>query len=304
MTASALHEILIELLRQAPEQVAEAVWRLRGREALGLPLHIAPSEATEPLPVERRADLVVLVGDAKKPTSLMVVEVQLARDSDKHYTWPDYVVALRTRWRCPADLLVVAPDPRVAAWAAQPIPIDTGGMCLTPLVLGPATLPRATPETLEGRPHAAVLQALMHCRGPGDLPLFRQAMHILAPLPARDRIGYHEIMRVALAPSFLALAEVAMSFEQTHWYQNLVASWKAEGKAEGLAEGKAEGTEEGRKRELVRVISRQLGRRVGLPGPEALAQMEGMSIEALEDLAEALLDFEGPEDLAAWLAAH
>ncbi|MEB3221910.1 MAG: DUF4351 domain-containing protein [Candidatus Sericytochromatia bacterium] len=29
-----------------------------------------------------------------------------------------------------------------------------------------------------------------------------------------------------------------------------------------------------------------------------------MAIEPLEDLAEALLDFNPPEDLAAWLAAH
>ncbi|MEB3220768.1 MAG: DUF4351 domain-containing protein [Candidatus Sericytochromatia bacterium] len=300
MPPSAIHEILIELLRQAPEHVAEAVWRLRGRAAPDVPLHIAPSEATEPLPVERRADLVVLLGDAKKPTSLVVVEVQLKRDEDKHYKWPDYVVALRTRWRCPADLLVVAPNPRVAVWAARPIAIDTGTSSLAPLVLGPATLPRAAPETLAGRPHAAVLQALMHCRGPGDIPLFRQAMHILEPLPVREKIGYHENMREALAPSFLALAEVAMSFEQTTWYQNLVAKLQAEGEARG----RAEGAEEGRKRELIRVISRLLGRRVGLPGPEALARMEGMAIETLEDLAEALLDFNGPEDLEGWLSAH
>ncbi|MEB3223456.1 MAG: DUF4351 domain-containing protein [Candidatus Sericytochromatia bacterium] len=49
------------------------------------------------------------------------------------------------------------------------------------------------------------------------------------------------------------------------------------------------------------LLRRLLGRRVGLPGPEALARMEGMAIETLEDLAEALLDFHGPEDLAtAW----
>ncbi|MEB3196496.1 MAG: DUF4351 domain-containing protein, partial [Candidatus Sericytochromatia bacterium] len=128
----------------------------------------------------------------------------------------------------------------------------------------------------------------------------------LEPLPARDRIGYHEIMRVGLAPSFLTLAEVAMSFEQTNWYQSLVANWRAEGREEGRQEGRAEGESRGvtagRKSELLRVISRQLGRRLALPGPAALAQMEALSIETLEDLAEDLLDFTAPSDLDAWLA--
>jgi len=34
------------------------------------------------------------------------------------------------------------------------------------------------------------------------------------------------------------------------------------------------------------------------------ARIQAMSLAQLEALAEALLDFSGPGDLAAWLAAH
>jgi hypothetical protein len=192
--------------------------------------------------------------------------------------------------------LVVAPAPKVAAWAAQPIANDQGGCRLTPLVLGAETLPRAAPEMLAGRSHTAMLQALMHCRGPADVPLFEQAMSTLETLSTQERLGYHEILRSCLAPTFLAITVVAMSMENTRWYQSFVERLEAEGEARGL--------ERGRKTELLRVVTRQLGRRCGLPGPEARAKMEALSIETLEDLAEALLAFTSGADLEAWLSAR
>ena len=42
-----------------------------------------------------------------------------------------------------------------------------------------------------------------------------------------------------------------------------------------------------------------------MPGePSRGGRMQALSIETLEDLAEALLDFPGPDDLAAWLAGR
>jgi hypothetical protein len=80
--------------------------------------------------------------------------------------------------------LVVAPDPKVAAWAAQPIANDQGGCRLTPLVLGAETLPRAAPEMLAGRPHTVMLQALMNCRCPADGRLAGATRAFVSGLPA------------------------------------------------------------------------------------------------------------------------
>ncbi|MCP9783275.1 DUF4351 domain-containing protein [Cyanobium sp. WKJ7-Wakatipu] len=49
---------------------------------------------------------------------------------------------------------------------------------------------------------------------------------------------------------------------------------------------------------------RLLNRRCGPLTVATTAQIQALLVEKLEALADALLDFQGPADLAAWLAAH
>ena len=48
---------------------------------------------------------------------------------------------------------------------------------------------------------------------------------------------------------------------------------------------------------------RQLNRRCGPLREVTTAQIKALQLEQLEALADALLDFQGPADLTAWLAA-
>ncbi|MEO1427470.1 MAG: DUF2887 domain-containing protein [Cyanobacteria bacterium J06633_8] len=59
--------------------------------------------------------------------------------------------------------------------------------------------------------------------------------------------------------------------------------------------------EEGRELEAKTLIFRQLTRRVGELPQEVRSRIEFLSLEQLEDLGEALLDFQGMSDLDAWL---
>jgi len=68
---------------------------------------------------------------------------------------------------------------------------------------------------------------------------------------------------------------------------------------EGLQEGRQEGRQEGE----LEVTLRLLRRRCGKLSPDHEGRIRSLPLAQLEALAEALLDFEGPEDLAAWLAA-
>jgi len=68
--------------------------------------------------------------------------------------------------------------------------------------------------------------------------------------------------------------------------------WIEEGRQEGEAQGEA------------KVTLRQLNRRCGPLTDASTARIQALPLEQLEALAEALLDFTGPEDLATWLAAH
>lgn len=69
----------------------------------------------------------------------------------------------------------------------------------------------------------------------------------------------------------------------------IVTSWKLEGIEEGLQQGE------------LKIVLRLLTRRMGEIAAELQSQIRQLSLIQLEDLAEALLDFEAQTDLVAWL---
>jgi predicted transposase YdaD len=70
---------------------------------------------------------------------------------------------------------------------------------------------------------------------------------------------------------------------------------------DGLLEGRQLGLLEGRKDEALSFLTRQLTRRIGPIVPETREQIQTLSVEELEDLGEALLDFSSASDLTNWL---
>ena len=84
-------------------------------------------------------------------------------------------------------------------------------------------------------------------------------------------------------------------FTQSPIYKEIVGIGRSEGRAEGRVEGRAEGE--------ITVTLRLLNRRCGPLSAEQEARIRALPLEQLEELAEALLDFTGPVDLVAWLAA-
>mgnify|MGYP000282309324 CR=1 FL=1 len=70
---------------------------------------------------------------------------------------------------------------------------------------------------------------------------------------------------------------------------------------DGLLEGRQLGLLEGRKDEALSLLTRQLTRRIGSIAPETREQIQTLSVEELEDLGEALLDFSEASDLTNWL---
>ena len=68
--------------------------------------------------------------------------------------------------------------------------------------------------------------------------------------------------------------------------------------------GRQEGQQEGRQVEAAALTVRLLQRRCGTLSSQQQARIQALPLPRLEALADALLDFEGAEDLAAWLAAQ
>ncbi len=70
----------------------------------------------------------------------------------------------------------------------------------------------------------------------------------------------------------------------------------------GLQQGLQQGKEQGKKQEALQLIMRLLTRRFGAIEPEMQQQIRTLSITQLEELAEALLDFNNQSDLVNYLA--
>jgi flagellar biosynthesis/type III secretory pathway protein FliH len=69
---------------------------------------------------------------------------------------------------------------------------------------------------------------------------------------------------------------------------------------EAIEEGREEGRQEGQVKLIIRLLSRRLGQ-INLDIESHLTEL---SIDKLENLAEAVLDFSNTEDLTAWLEAN
>ena len=161
---SMAHEILVDLFKNRPSLAAEIV-----AEVLGGALQpytearLASIDLTEIQPAEYRADVVVVLHDGDVPVQVVIVEVQLAVDPRKRFSWPAYVAVSRAIHGCPADLLVVAPEPAVAGWCAVPIETGAPGFVLSPRVLHRRAVPVVTdPGEAARRPELGVLSALAH----------------------------------------------------------------------------------------------------------------------------------------------
>ena len=86
--------------------------------------------------------------------------------------------------------------------------------------------------------------------------------------------------------------------------QDLLDRGRQEGEARGRQEGEAQGEARGRALGEASVTIRLLNRICGPLSEATTARIQALPLEKLEGLAEALLDFSGPADLAAWLAEH
>ena len=84
-------------------------------------------------------------------------------------------------------------------------------------------------------------------------------------------------------------------------YQEIRAKGKAEGIAEGEAKGKAEGIAEGKQEGEASLVLRILRKLIGQVSQDLEKQIQTLSIDQLEELGEALLDFTTEVDLVNWL---
>ena len=139
--------------------------------------------------------------------------------------------------------------------------------------------------TLPMRPEAEIQTATQQILGPRPDLLETVVSILMERFPLLTR---KDIMEIATIP--------AKDLRHTRAAQE----WIEEGRQEGEAQGEARG----RAAEAAAVTLRLLNRRCGPLADVTTARIQALPLKQLEALAEALLDFGGPVDLAVWLEEH
>jgi hypothetical protein len=236
---SMAHEIFVDLFKNRPSLAAEMLSEVLG---VSLPAYtearLASADLTEIQPPEYRADVVVVLLDRDNPVRVVIVEVQLAVDARKRLSWPAYVTVSRAIHGCPADLLVVAPDPNVAGWCAEPIEIGVPGFVLRPPVLREADVPVVTdPAEAARRPELGVLSAMAHGETEQGATIAAAVLPVIQGLgDERARLYYDLVYNSLNEAARRALEAMMKGYEyQSDFAKKYVAQGRTEGRTEEAA---------------------------------------------------------------------
>jgi len=248
------HEILVDLFRANSELAVALLRSCAGIAVDHARLELGSIDLSQVAPTEYRADAVVILHDlADRPVTGVIVEVQRHIKRDKLLTWPAYVANLRAKLACPAVLLVITPDPAVAAWARRPIELGHPGFHLTPIVIGFDDVPWVRDPVAASRvPELAVLSIMAH----PELEIAEAAIGAIAQLPADQARLYFDVIMMALPAAIRRILEARM---QRYEYQSDFArKYYGQGVAEGLEKGLEKGLENGLRAAVVALARTKL----------------------------------------------
>jgi hypothetical protein len=237
--ASMAHEVLVDLFKNRPSLGAEIL-----TEALGVALpsyteaRLISIDLTQIQPAEYRADVVVLLLNGNVPIWVLIVEVQLGIDLRKRYSWPEYAMGSRAVHRCPVGLLVVAPDPDVAAWCAEPIETGIPGFVLRPPVLRREAVPIVTdPAEAARRPELAVLSAMAHGESEQGAAIAAAVLPAIGALDDERARFYGDLVLNSLNEAARRALEAMMKGYE--YQSDFAKKYVAQGRTEGEVNARA-----------------------------------------------------------------
>ena len=273
------HEALVQLIRSAPGMVVDLLRPLLGGLPTG-PVEVLPQVTAAELVnldlAERRADVVLLLGDPQRPDEAFVVEAQGEPDPRKRRVWPFYVTGFAVRFDCPVSLVVFTLDEEVAAWCRQPIDFGRGLGFLYPVVISPRTIPVITdPARAAALPELAVLSVLAHGREPGAEFIAQAALAACERLDTQAGIHYADFVEAFLGDfARVALRQIMQTELKNPYFSDKFRKSFADGVAKGVAEGEARGEARGEAKGAARGKAQSLLKMFRLRGWTASAEVE------------------------------
>lgn len=271
------HEILVELFRENGQLAAELLRRCAGITIDHAHVVLDSIDLTRVAPTAYYADAVAVLRDRdNRPVTGVIVEVQLGTDTDKLLSWPVYVSTLRAKLACAAVLLVIAPDPVVAAWARRPIELGHPGFRLTPVVIELKDVPWVRDRATASRvPELAMLSVMAH----PELEIAEVAVEAISQLPEDRKKLYLDVILMALPEALRKILEARMQgYEyQSDFARKYYGQGISEGLEKGRRKGKREGKREGKKAGLRTAVVALARTKLGSLSGDDIAVIEALS---------------------------
>jgi flagellar biosynthesis/type III secretory pathway protein FliH len=177
-------------------------------------------------------------------------------------------------------LLVIAPNPRVAAWARRPIELGHPGFRLTPVVLELKDVPWVRDRAAASRlPELAMLSVMAH----PELKIAEVAIEAISQLPVDRRQLYLDVILMALPAAIRRILEARMQgYEyQSDFARKYYGQGRKEGRQAGRKEGRQKGRKEGRHEGLRAAVVALARTKLGELSDDDLAAIEAMSDQRL-----------------------
>ncbi len=229
---SVLHEVLVDLLRRSPHLLGELLGERVG-DLLEGSIDFERAEPNFSQVPNIDADLVLVVrGPRGERRCVLIIEVQLKIDERKHGSWPAYQADGHRRHGCPAYVVVIAIDPRVAAWATGTI--DTGQTLFRPIVIGPRQIPVI--DDLEGvGVDLTLLSGLAHHDQPKAVEIGTVLWQALDQANEEHGDLYWDLfLRMVSQATRRALMLSYRNYQpQSEWGKQIYAEGQAEGRRAG-----------------------------------------------------------------------
>lgn len=292
------HDTLNLLFRDRPALAVELLRELGGIDVPeGTQVQVADSTFNDRPSTDFPADSVITVGPPHAPIHGIIVEIEQGKRGSKRRQLPRYAAALWLLLRCRVDVLLVCPDPKVAAFYTEPVRTDLPGYVFHAVVLGPADIPAFTdPDEVTAQPELAVM---VHGQDRKVIEAFTTGVERLGPEHAPH---YYEHAYALAGPAVRRILEEIMSstdwpvhspFARAHFGRG-----KTEGRAEGRVEGRIEGRLEGRVEEAANLVLAVLAARDVKVTDEVRARITGCTdLERLETWAKRAATADTTRDL-------
>lgn len=160
-------------------------------------------------------------------------------------------------------------------------------------------------------PVAAALMAKMKIAPEDRVKVKLECLRLLARLqmdPARNDLisGFVDTyLRLNKTEEAAFKAELnKIGSDEKEEIMQIVTSWMEQGIEQGIERGIERGIEQGIEQGMEILLWSQLNRRLGGVEPNLEEQIRALSVEQLQELGQALLDFGGQEDLLNWLSSQ